>query len=336
MTQNNISLKKYNTFGIEAQARYFKELNDINQLGTLNTLPSFLDQRLILGGGSNVLLTKDFDGIVLHNNLKGIEIIRENEKEVHLKVAAGEVWHELVLHSIQKGYAGLENMSLIPGRVGAAPMQNIGAYGVELKDVFESLEAWNIEKQQIETFNLEQCQFGYRESVFKKSAKDKYLIISVSIKLQKEAQVNVSYGAIEGTLNEMGITNPSIKDVSDAVIAIRSSKLPNPTEIGNAGSFFKNPIVAQSEVERLLKSNPQMPFYKIDAMKSKIPAGWLIEQAGWKGKKIGNYGVHKNQALVLVNYGGAKGNDIKNLAYEIKADVQNKFGIEINPEVNFV
>jgi len=334
--QKNFSLKHYNTFGIDVQAQYFEELNQLHQLENLNSLPSFLSNRLILGGGSNVLLTKNFEGIVLHNNLKGIETVSENSKEVILKIAAGEVWHELVLFAIEKGYAGIENMSLIPGRVGAAPMQNIGAYGVELKDVFESLEAWNIEKQQIETFNLEQCQFGYRESVFKKSAKNKFLIISVNIRLQKEARVNVSYGAIENTLKEMGIENPSIKDVSDAVIAIRSSKLPNPAEIGNAGSFFKNPIVPHTEVERLLKTNPQMPFYKMTETESKIPAGWLIEQAGWKGKKIGNYGVHKNQALVLVNYGGAQGTDIKNLAYDIKTDVQNKFGIEINPEVNFV
>ena len=332
----NFSLKTFNTFGIEAQTQYFEELNDMHQLESLNNLPSFINNRLILGGGSNILLTKDFEGIVVHNNLKGIETVSENNKEVILKIAAGEVWHELVVYTIAKGYAGIENMSLIPGRVGAAPMQNIGAYGVELKDVFESLEAWNIEKQQIETFNLEQCQFGYRESVFKTTAKDQYIILSVNIKLQKEAQVNVSYGAIESTLKEMGIENPSIKDVSDAVIAIRSSKLPNPAEIGNAGSFFKNPIVAHTEVIRLQKEYPQMPFYKITATESKIPAGWLIEQAGWKGKKIGNYGVHKNQALVLVNYGDAKGNDIKNLAFDIKADVQTKFGIEISPEVNFV
>lgn len=334
--QQNFSLKQYNTFGIEAQAQYFEELNHINQLEKLNSLPSFLNNRLILGGGSNILLTKDFEGIVVHNNLRGIELVHENNKEVILKVAAGEVWHELVLYTIENAYAGIENLSLIPGRVGAAPMQNIGAYGVELKDVFVELEAWNIEKQQIEIFNLEQCEFGYRESVFKKAAKGKYLIISVSVRLQKEAQVNVSYGAIESTLNEMKIDNPSIRDVSDAVIAIRSLKLPNPAEIGNAGSFFKNPIVPHTEVERLLKTNPQMPFYKIDEGESKIPAGWLIEQAGWKGKKINNYGVHKNQALVLVNYGGAQGNDIKNLAFDIKADVQQKFGIEINPEVNFV
>ena len=330
------SLKYYNTFGIEAQARYFQELNVLHQLSQLKTLPSFEERRLILGGGSNVLLTKDFDGLVLHNNLKGMTVLKEDDRSLILKVAAGEVWHDLVLYTIQNGYGGLENLSLIPGRVGASPMQNIGAYGVELKDVFYELEAWNIEKEQIEIFSADQCQFGYRESIFKNSYKDQYIILYVSFQLQKNPVVNVSYGAIEDTLKTMGVDHPGIKEVSDAVIAIRSSKLPNPAEIGNAGSFFKNPVVLNSKVAELKKKHPNMPSYPIDELHTKVPAGWLIEQAGWKGKRISNYGVHKNQALVLVNYGGAQGNDIKELAFDIQKDVLEKFGIEINPEVNFI
>lgn len=334
--QENFSLLLYNTFGIDAKARFFQELNTLDQLAELKKLPSFEDERLILGGGSNILLTKDFDGLVLLNNLKGIEILKEDKSSVFIKVAAGEVWHDLVLYAISKAYAGLENLSLIPGRVGASPMQNIGAYGVELKDVFYELEAWNIQKEQIEVFTTEQCQFGYRESVFKSSLKNQYVILSVTLQLNKQAKINASYGAIEDTLKAMGVDNPGIKEVSDAVIAIRSSKLPNPAEIGNAGSFFKNPVVSNSEVFALKKEYPSMPSYRVDDHYAKVPAGWLIEQAGWKGKRFDNYGVHKNQALVLVNYGGANGDAIKALAFDIQQDVFDKFGIEINPEVNFV
>jgi UDP-N-acetylmuramate dehydrogenase len=334
--QENYPLKYYNTFGIEAQARFFEELNAYAQLSQLKSIPSFDTNRLILGGGSNVLLTKDFDGLVLHNNLKGIRILKEDASSIILKVAAGEDWHDLVLYAIEKGFGGIENLSLIPGRVGASPMQNIGAYGVELKDVFYELEAWNIEKEQLEIFKADQCQFGYRESIFKNSFKNKYLILSVSFQLQKNPIVNVSYGAIEETLKTMGVEHPGIKEVSDAVIAIRSSKLPNPAVIGNAGSFFKNPVVSNALVKGLRVKYPQMPSYVVDENYTKVPAGWLIEQAGWKGKRFGNYGVHKEQALVLVNYGGAQGNDLKELAFDIQKDVLTKFGIEIIPEVNFV
>ena len=334
--EENFSLKSYNTFGLDAKAKFFESLHSVNQLNELSSLPSFHTNRLILGGGSNILLTKDFDGLVLHNDLKGIEVLKEDGSDVYLKVASGEVWHDLVLHTIAENIAGLENLSLIPGRVGASPMQNIGAYGIELKDVFESLEAWNIKKQQVETFDRESCQFGYRESVFKNIYKDQYIILSVTLKLSRKANLNISYGAIEDTLKEMGVSSPTIKDVSDAVIAIRSSKLPNPAEIGNAGSFFKNPIVDNEFAKKMLSKHPNMPSYKVGDDQTKIPAGWLIEQAGWKGKSFGNYGVHKNQALVLVNYGGAKGDEIKQLAFDIQEDVKQQFDIDISPEVNFV
>ena len=334
--QENFSLSAYNTFGLDAKARYFESLNGVDQLNDLNSLPSFKSRRLILGGGSNILLTKDFDGIVLFNNLQGMNIVKEDESTIFLKVGAGEVWHELVLYAIANGFGGIENLSLIPGRVGASPMQNIGAYGVELKDVFYELEAWNIDKEQLETFNSDQCKFGYRESVFKNNYKDQYLILNVTFQLSKHPKINVSYGAIIDTIEEMSISNPSIKEVSDAVIAIRSSKLPNPAEIGNAGSFFKNPVIGNTQVAQLKQTYPNMPSYHVDEDSTKVPAGWLIEQAGWKWKSFGKYGVHKNQALVLVNYGGAKGNDIKDLAYDIQKDIAAKFGIVIEPEVNFI
>ncbi|MCD8528398.1 MAG: UDP-N-acetylmuramate dehydrogenase [Chitinophagales bacterium] len=257
------------------------------------------------------MFTQNFDGLILLNNLKGIEKIEETENHVLVQAMSGEVWHNFVLKTLDWNVGGLENLSLIPGKVGASPMQNIGAYGVEIKDVFHSLQAWNIEKEQIETFYLDDCEFGYRESVFKRKLKDKYLIISVTYKLNKHPKINTQYGDIEKTLEQMGITNPSIQDVSKAVIAIRSSKLPNPAEIGNAGSFFKNPVVKKEQADALKKQYENMPMYTVSDTETKIPAGWLIEQARWKGKRFDNYGVHAKQALVLVNYGGAKGNEIK-------------------------
>ncbi|MDC3209146.1 UDP-N-acetylmuramate dehydrogenase [Chitinophagales bacterium] len=334
--QENHPLKSYNTFGLEAHARYFFAIEDIGQLPQLNTFHAFATNRLILGGGSNILLTKDFEGIVVYNNLKGIELIKEDDTSVYVKVAAGEVWHDFVMYAIDKAWAGIENLSLIPGRIGASPMQNIGAYGVELKDVFYELEAWDIDKEQVVTFDRNECQFGYRESVFKHTLKNQFIILSVTFRLSKSSELNVSYGAIQEVLKSMGVHSPGIKEVSDAVIAIRSSKLPNPIEIGNAGSFFKNPVVPITLVNTLKESFPEMPSYPINNTSAKIPAGWLIEQAGWKGKRFDNFGVHKKQALVLVNYGGAKGQDIKNLAFEIQEDVFAKFKIKLTPEVNFI
>ncbi len=331
----NISLKPFNTFGLDVKALHFQTFNSVKQLqdllGHIQNSPL-----LILGGGSNLLLTQDFNGYVLKNELKGISIVNEDPDYLSVEVQAGENWHEFVLHCIEQGWAGVENLSLIPGTVGAAPMQNIGAYGIEIKDVFESLTAVEISSGDIHTFNAEACQFGYRESVFKKSLKGKYIITSVTFKLNKEAEINVSYGAIQETLNDMGVTEPSIKAVSDAVIKIRQSKLPDPAKIGNAGSFFKNPEVEKIDFEGLKAEFPGIPGYQLPQDKMKIPAAWLIEQAGWKGKTFGEIGVHKNQPLVLVNYGNGKGVDLKDLAFKIRASVLEKFGIELTPEVNII
>jgi len=334
--QENISIQAFNTFGIDVKARYYFSLQTLTQLEELASLPAIQSSRLVLGGGSNVLFTRDFNGIVIHNQLRGIEVVEEDDDTIWVKAAAGENWHSFVLHCIENNWCGIENLSLIPGKVGASPMQNIGAYGVEIKDVFHELEAWNIQKEQVDTFDREDCQFGYRESVFKHDLKNQYLILSVTFRLSKRPNVNVSYGTIEEVLNTMGVENPGIKEVSNAIIAIRQSKLPDPAEIGNAGSFFKNPVVSDNFASRLLSRYPHMPSYKVSEGEVKIPAGWLIEQAGWKGKRFNNYGVHEKQALVLVNYGGAKGQEIVDLSHEIQRDVQEKFGIIINPEVNFI
>ncbi len=334
--QENISIQAFNTFGIDVKARYYFSLQTLTQLEELASLPAIQSSRLVLGGGSNVLFTRDFNGIVIHNQLRGIEVVEEDDDTIWVKAAAGENWHSFVLHCIENNWCGIENLSLIPGKVGASPMQNIGAYGVEIKDVFHELEAWNIQKEQVDTFDREDCQFGYRESVFKHDLKNQYLILSVTFRLSKRPNVNVSYGTIEEVLNTMGVENPGIKEVSNAIIAIRQSKLPDPAEIGNAGSFFKNPVVSDNFASRLLSRYPHMPSYKVSEGEVKIPAGWLIEQAGWKGKRFNNYGVHEKQALVLVNYGGAKGQEIVDLSHEIQRDVREKFGIIINPEVNFI
>ena len=335
MIQENIDLFPVNTFGIHANARYFARFQSVNELAALlNNRPNA--PLLILGGGSNILLSKDFEGFVLKNEITGIEIVSETENDVLIKAGAGEIWHEFVLFCIDHGYAGLENLSLIPGSVGASPMQNIGAYGVEIKDVFYSLEAYQIESGEIHTFDGEACEFGYRESVFKRKLKDQYVILNVTYRLNKKPNLNTSYGAIESELKNMGITTPTIRDISNAVIAIRSSKLPDPKKIGNAGSFFKNPLVEQSVVDEILKNNPEAPNYPVEPGKRKLAAGWLIEQAGWKGKTLNNYGVHKLQALVLVNYGGATGNQVLQLSSDIIADVKAKFGVTLEREVNIL
>jgi UDP-N-acetylmuramate dehydrogenase len=312
MIHKNISLKKYNTFGIEAKAKFFVEVNNLDELIAILKDEQFQNiERLILGGGSNMLLTKDFDGLVIKINLIGIEKIKEDENHIYLKSGAGVVWHELVMYCVNHGYAGIENLSLIPGTVGAAPMQNIGAYGVEIKDTFESLEALNISTLQVETFDLLTCRFGYRESIFKHEAKDKYIILNVAFRLNRQPNFQTSYGAIKDTLAEMGISELSLKAVSDAVIHIRRSKLPDPAEIGNAGSFFKNPEIPKVQFEELKEKYPTMPSYPVNETLVKVPAGWLIEQAGWKGQRFGEIGVHAKQALVIVNYGGGKGLEIK-------------------------
>ena len=335
MTAQKVDLKPYNTFGISTLTSNFGSFSTIEELkDQLNNLNN--QELLILGGGSNILFTKDFNGLVLRNEIKGFEILSEDNTSVIVKTGAGEVWHEFVLNCIDRGYAGVENLSLIPGSVGASPMQNIGAYGVEIKDVFDSLEAFNIKTQEIHTFDAVACEFGYRESVFKRKLKGEYIILSVSFRLLKNAAINTSYGAIESELVKMNISNPTIKDVSNAVIAIRSSKLPNPREIGNAGSFFKNPVVDQSIVNEILKTHPNAPNYPAELGKRKLAAGWLIEQAGWKGKTIDNFGVHKLQALVLVNYGGATGQQIYDLSSAIINDIKEKFGVTLEREVNIL
>jgi UDP-N-acetylmuramate dehydrogenase len=333
----NVSLKPYNTFGLEANARYFTVFKSVEDLKEILQNQRFEDKKkLFLGGGSNILLMKDFDGLVLKDEIKGVEKVFEGDEKVVLKSGAGEVWHSFVLKSIEMGLSGLENLSLIPGTVGAAPMQNIGAYGVETKDVFVELEALNLENFEIEIFDRDKCNFGYRESYFKHEGKGKYVILNVSFELSKKPVFNVSYGAIKDTLDQMNIKELSVKAISDAVIAIRKSKLPDPAEIGNSGSFFKNPEISKSQYEIASLKFPTMPHYVIDEQTVKVPAGWLIEQAGWKGKRIGEIGVHTQQALVLVNYGEGKGQEIADLAYEIQASVFDKFGIKITPEVNFI
>jgi len=332
----NISLKKYNTFNIEAYAANFVSLDSQADIKELFEHKIYRQtSHFILGGGSNILFTKNFDGLVIHNNIKGIEILNETDNEVYVKFGAGEVWHNCVLYCIENDFGGIENLSLIPGYIGAAPMQNIGAYGVELKDVFESLEAVNLKTSEVVAFENEDCKFGYRESVFKNILKDQYLITSVTLKLQKKPKFNISYGAIEKTLEENGVKELSIKAISNTVIQIRESKLPNPKVIGNAGSFFKNPVVENEFTQSLKDRYPEMPTYPANE-KTKIPAGWLIDQCGFKGKVVGQTGTYKNQALVLVNRGNAKGEEILSFSKKIQAEVLNKFGIELEREVNVV
>ena len=337
--QEQVSLKAFNTFQLNVIARYFVEIHSLEEfIELLNSAIYKNNTSLIIGGGSNLLLCKDVDGLVIKNSIKGIVVIDEDAEHVYLKANAGEVWHDLVLYCIDKNYAGIENMSLIPGCVGAAPMQNIGAYGVELKDVLQEVQALNLTTQQLERFSNNDCQFAYRESIFKHSHNGKYLITAIVLKLNKTANINISYGAIKDELAKNNITNPTIKNVSDAVIAIRQSKLPDPKILGNAGSFFKNPEIDVLSFEKFQALNPTAPYYEITNSNNekmyKIPAGWLIEQCGWKGKVVGNTGSHKAQALVLVNYGNARGEEIYQLAVAIQKSVQEKFHINISPEVN--
>lgn len=333
MIQNRIDLLPYNTFGIRSVAKLFSIITSVDDISTIHQ-EILKENLLILGGGSNLLFTKDFDGLVLKNEIKGIKILSETSTEVLLESGAGENWHEFVLFCIENNYGGLENLSLIPGCVGASPMQNIGAYGVEVKNTFESLQAYHIPSGEIHTFNNADCKFGYRESIFKNEYKGQYIILRVVFRLFKNPKVNTTYGAIEKELEKSHISSPTIKDVSNAVINIRTSKLPNPKEIGNAGSFFKNPVVDKKIAKTLQESYPDIPTYSAANNMEKIAAGWLIEKAGWKGYRFENFGVHKNQALVLVNYGGSNGNDIYNLSEEILRDVQAKFGIALEREVN--
>jgi len=334
--KENFDLKDHNTMGVHANAQYFASVTSAGELRQLLLQPDYkILPKLMLGGGSNLLFVNDFEGLVIHLNIKGRAVIEENEKELLLQVGAGENWHETVMFAVENGWGGIENLSLIPGSVGAAPIQNIGAYGVELEEVFESLEAIDLETGISKTFDKKACNFEYRDSVFKKELKGKYIITDVTLRLQKDPEVNTTYRALSESLEEKGISDPTIKDISETVIEIRQSKLPDPAEIGNTGSFFKNPVIPAKVFKELQKEYPEIPNYPAGDQ-IKIPAAWLIDRCGWKGKQIGDAGVHKVHALVIVNYGNATGAEIIELAEKIRSSVFDKFGIVLIPEVNII
>lgn len=334
--RTNVSLKPFNTFGIAAKAMSFCDVTSVDMLQDV-LKQQYSNSLFILGGGSNMLLTQDIDALVLHINIKGIEVVSETDNSVVVKAMAGENWHQFVLWCLDHNFGGVENLSLIPGNIGTSPIQNIGAYGVELKDVFLSCETINIQDQTFKTFSKSDCKFDYRESVFKQELKGHYIITSVNLQLSKtNHNLHMDYGAIKNELEAREIKNPNIKDISDAVIAIRQSKLPDPKDIGNSGSFFKNPIISINQLTDLQKNFEDIPFYKISDNNVKVPAGWLIEQAGFKGKRFKDYGVHNKQALVLVNYGNASGKEIFGLAKLIQKTIKRLFKITIEMEVNII
>jgi UDP-N-acetylmuramate dehydrogenase len=326
----------FNTFGIQAQAKFFTEVhNELEIKELLNSIQFKENTKLFLGGGSNILFTKDFDGIVILNALKGIEIVKEDDASVIVRSMGGEVWHDLVTFTVSRGYWGIENLALIPGTVGAAPMQNIGAYGVDLKNTLDTVEAIDIKTGEKRIFTNEECRFDYRDSIFKQELKDKYFITAITVQLQKNPQPQVSYKILAEYLEKNHIETTSPKNISEAVADIRRSKLPDPKVIGNAGSFFKNIFLPQQDFEILLKKYPEIPSFQEEGI-TKIPSAWLIEKCGWKGYRKGNVGVHDKQALVLVNHRGGTGGEIKKLAEEIIASVYEKFGLTLTTEVNFV
>lgn len=335
---DNFSLKSFNTFGISAKARYFGRFSDQDELEDLldAVAGSSANDYMLLGGGSNILLTKDINGWVLKNDISGIQVVGQDVDDVFVRVGAGENWHKFVLFCIENNLAGVENLSLIPGLAGASPMQNIGAYGVEIKDVFHQLEAFHLKDKTMTTFNLKDCGFGYRESVFKHEHKNEFAITHVTYRLTRTPHFNTKYGAIEQELEQMGVQELSIRAISDAVIRIRSSKLPDPKVTGNAGSFFKNPVIPETQFQQLKEKYPELVAYPAGAGSMKIAAGWLIEQCGWKGFRKGDAGCHPKQALVLVNYGNAKGREVYDLSTEIVISVKEKFGVELEREVNIV
>lgn len=333
--QHNYSLQLFNTFGIDVKAKHFDVFSNINELKIcLNAVAK--ENLLVLGGGSNVLFTEDFTGTVLRNQIRGVAVVNEDQRKIYVKAGAGENWHSFVQQCIANNWAGLENLSLIPGSVGASPMQNIGAYGVEIKDVFHELRAYHIATGEVHTFNKEQCQFGYRESVFKRALKKQYIIIDVTFELDRNASLQTGYGAIQQELATKGIANPTIRDISEAVIAIRQSKLPDPKILGNAGSFFKNPLISLEAFGPILEKYPDVSHYIISETEVKLAAGWLIEKAGLKGYRQGNCGVHDKQALVLVNYGGSNGQQILDLSTHIIQTIQMQFGVTLEREVNII
>lgn len=335
--QRDADLQPFNTFHVAARAarlarfRSVEELRDLLQAPELKGLP-----QMVFGGGSNILLTRDWPGVILLNEITGMEVVEETDEHVVVRSGAGELWHQFVTYCVGQGWGGIENLSLIPGKVGAAPMQNIGAYGVEIKDAFDHLEALRLSDGAVVRFSAAECRFGYRESFFKREGKGQYIILNVAFKLAKHPQVHTHYGSIKHELEKRGITQPSIQDVSDAVISIRRSKLPNPSALGNAGSFFKNPVVSAELAERIKAEYPDMVSFPAGDGQVKLAAGWLIEKAGWKGFREANLGVHKDQALVLVNYGGSTGQAIYDLSTRVLESVKEKFGVELEREVNIV
>lgn len=332
----NKSLLKLNTFGVEASAKYYAGVKTEDALGLLATSIEFnTEPLLILGGGSNILFTKDFSGLVVHIQIPGIKV-REEGNEVYVTAGGGVVWNDLVQYCVDRGYAGIENLSLIPGTVGAAPVQNIGAYGVELMDVFVSCRAFDIREKALTVFDHAACQFSYRDSFFKNEGRGNYIITEVTLRLSKTPNLNLSYGAIESELERRGVSQPSLRDVADVVSSIRVNKLPDPTSIGNSGSFFKNPIISADEFERIESIFPDIVYYPVQSGQFKLAAGWLIEKCGWKGKKIGNTGTWKNQALVLVNHGNASGSEVYELSEKIIDSVYAKFGVHLEREVNML
>jgi UDP-N-acetylmuramate dehydrogenase len=334
--QQDFQLLHYNTFGINAKAKQFVSVSTLDELRSV-FLEHPKEPKFILGGGSNMLLTQDIEALVIHIDLKGKEVLSETEDSVIVRGMAGENWHEFVIWTLENNFGGLENMSLIPGNVGTTPVQNIGAYGKEIKDNFVSCVAFNRHTLELKTFSNTDCEFGYRESIFKNKVKDQYIIISVDFCLQKAPhQIHTAYGDIQAELAKNNCTNPTIQDVSKAVIAIRQSKLPDPKELGNSGSFFKNPVVLKTDFAPIHAKFPEMKFFEVSPTEVKVPAGWLIEQCGFKGKRFGDAGIHKNQALVLVNYGQATGKEIAELAQRIQAKVFETFGIRIEAEVNII
>ncbi len=330
--EKNFSLREYNSFGLDAKAAYFVSIDSEKELQTFISSQSVVHPLFVLGGGSNILLTRDFEGTIIKNGIKGIKIIEEDKDYALVEIGGGDVWHDTVLWCIDHELGGIENLSLIPGSVGAAPIQNIGAYGRELKDCFHSLDAIRLDTGEKESFDYSDCAFGYRDSHFKREGKGKYMITKVRLKLDKNHSYHTSYGAIQAELQRLGVAELSIRAISEAVINIRQSKLPDPAEIGNSGSFFKNPVVSRELFQKIQSDFPNAPNYPAPNG-VKLAAGWLIEQCGWKGFREGEYGVHKNQALVLVNYGGAKGSDIYNLSSRILESVKAKFGVELEREV---
>ena len=333
----NADLSGYNTFGIAAKADRLARFGTVTELCALLAAPEVNgNPQLILGGGSNLLFTQDFHGTVLLNEILGLEKVREDEDHVWVKAGAGVWWHTFVLYCVENGWGGVENLSLIPGKVGATPMQNIGAYGVEIKDTFESLEALRIADGEVVTFYEDACAFGYRESFFKRDGKGRFVILNVTFRLNKRPVLNTSYGNIQQELDRMGIKAPTLRDVSDAVIAIRRSKLPDPMVVGNAGSFFKNPVVPNNLVEKIRAEYPDVIAYPAGVGQSKLAAGWLIEKAGWKGHRTATHGVNDRQALVLVNHGGATGREIFDLSEQVLRSVQERFGVELEREVNIL